>query len=247
MDVERAVSEYLGGKSTHHISRWSGKSPVTVSYHLKRAGISLRSNKQNSRKYKVDDYYFRDIDSEEKAYWLGFMFADGHISSTQGKRACLTLGGKDIEHVEKFRSAVGTDAPIGRYHSETAYGPVDYVRLTLVSDGIYDDLLRHGCVERKSNILSPPTGVPNNFVRDFIRGYNDGDGSVYPSLIKMLGTKEFIEWVRSQLPGRVSIYKDKRREYTWCLDAGYEALEWLYKDCNLVMERKYGRAVFRDS
>lgn len=246
MDIERAKREYLAGSSLAKIAEWAGKSPATIKYHLNKAGVAMRSNKENSRRYSVNHQYFTFVDSEDKAYWLGFMFADGHVSSSQGKRAFLTLGAKDKEHIEKFRQSIVTDAPIGIYHSETPYGPVDYVRLTVCSDTIYDDLVRHGCVERKSNILSPPEGLRTDLVRHFIRGYNDGDGSVYASSIKMVGTKSFIEWVASKLPGAVSVRQDKRRDFTWCLDAGYQSLEWLYRDSVTRMERKYGRAVFRD-
>lgn len=44
---------------------------------------------------------------------------------------------------------------------------------------MFGDLSKHGCVPNKSLILKFPTTLPNELVNDFIRGYFDGDGSVY--------------------------------------------------------------------
>ena len=56
------------------------------------------------RNYPRNSNYFTNIDSSEKAYWLGFMYADGTVSS---KTNTIALGLKDEEHVEKFKQAIG--------------------------------------------------------------------------------------------------------------------------------------------
>ena len=46
--------------------------------------------------------YFDKINTEEKAYWLGFLYADGSISSKEDKIE-LGLAEKDLHHIEKFK------------------------------------------------------------------------------------------------------------------------------------------------
>ena len=64
-------------------------------------------NKQNAVKF--DETVFDEIDSEEKAYWLGFLFADGYISDLKEKSKHnyhfeLSLKGSDINHLNKFNT-----------------------------------------------------------------------------------------------------------------------------------------------
>ena len=47
------------------------------------------------RKYQVNEFFFDEIDSEEKAYWLGFIYADGYVN-TNGNKFGINLSLKDI-------------------------------------------------------------------------------------------------------------------------------------------------------
>lgn len=62
------------------------------------------------RKYKLDEECFKTIDSEAKAYWLGFLAADGYICSS--KVVGCKLGIKDVEHLKKLGMFFKTDMPI---------------------------------------------------------------------------------------------------------------------------------------
>ena len=69
----------------------------TLSSYLKRVGITI-VNRQNICKF--NEHVFDNIDSEEKAYWLGFIFADGYISSQEGNYNFeISLKGSDKEHL----------------------------------------------------------------------------------------------------------------------------------------------------
>lgn len=54
---------------------------------------------------------FENIDTEEKAYWLGFLYADGCVGSKESKVE-LSLAEKDLRHMEKFRSFIGIENKI---------------------------------------------------------------------------------------------------------------------------------------
>ena len=49
---------------------------------------------------------------------------------------------------------------------------------------ICEQLISHGCLPNKSLILQLPNTVPNNLLRHFIRGYSDGDGTIYKNKLK---------------------------------------------------------------
>nr|DAG90196.1 MAG TPA: endonuclease [Crassvirales sp.] len=49
--------------------------------------------------------FFSVIDTEEKAYWLGFLYADGFISAS-GNTVGLSISLKDIDHLKKYNNAL---------------------------------------------------------------------------------------------------------------------------------------------
>ena len=75
----------------------------TLQSHLKKRDLS-RSNKYNSRKYSLKESFFSKINSESKAYWLGFLYADGYVS--QGKNIGITIANSDRKHLEKFNKSI---------------------------------------------------------------------------------------------------------------------------------------------
>ena len=72
---------------------------TTLHRWLRKLNINL-PNYHNALKF--DNTVFDTIDTEEKAYWLGFMYADGYVQNN-GNSVELSLKGSDVEHLEKFR------------------------------------------------------------------------------------------------------------------------------------------------
>lgn len=139
-------------------------------------------------KYHVNRNYFEKIDNEWKAYWLGFMYADGWNCSDKHSIG-LRLQESDKEHIQKFKDSLQSDSKtyfskggdtiiIGKNcHAQNQYS------VSISNDKICKDLSNLGCVPRKTYILKFPTEeqVPKDLMRHFIRGFLDGDGyiSVY--------------------------------------------------------------------
>lgn len=92
------IPEYNKGTSLSKLAKQFNTTIQTLSRHLKVKGIEV-INRQNETKF--DESIFDSIDTEEKAYWLGFIFADGYISSRDNTFE-LSLKGSDVEHLEKF-------------------------------------------------------------------------------------------------------------------------------------------------
>ena len=140
---------------------------------LKKLGIKI-INKQNQ--VRVNEHIFDSIDTEEKAYWLGFMFADGFVLSNDNTIG-LDLAEKDFTHLEKFRLFLNF---IGNLKvTNTNFPNVKRVRLEFSSKYMKQILISYGCIPKKSLTLNfPNINIFNNIelIRHFIRGYVDGDG-----------------------------------------------------------------------
>jgi hypothetical protein len=131
--------------------------------------------------------------SPDMAYRLGYWFADGNMYSQWScKSYVVSIGSKDVEHLEVLRGIIG----VGKLTRITGS---DVFKLVICRKEMYDDLLRLGGTERKSLTLAWPE-VPVEYLAHFVRGYIDGDGSltwhtpgnsVHP-LISVVGTRAFL-------------------------------------------------------
>lgn len=247
MDI---VDRYCAGESAPRISKELNIPVWKVYQALQRAGVSRRSNKINSRRYSFREDYFDLIDSEVKAYWLGFMCADGYVtkSSAGQKLFGVSLESKDREHLSLFKADLESTHPIKDYKSVTEYGPVSYSRLLITSEQTFDSLVNHGCGTKKSKTLAPPV-IDQSLERHWLRGYFDGDGSVKirPAAragysFSLVGTEGVMRWSADRIGG--SVWYSKTRDVWYC-DASITLKSWeyLYGDCTRYLSRKFVRAV----
>ena len=189
---------------------------------------------------------FETIDTEEKAYWLGFLYADGSVGS-KDNRIELGLAEKDLKHIEKFRDFTGIMNKIS-YRSQTKS-----YRYSFKSIPCKTDLIRQGCVPKKSLILKFPTEeqVPKNLIRHFIRGYFDGDGWFTNTeecfQVGIIGTEDFIKGFLDsiEIQNKNNKIFDVHRENgakRYVFGAYQDVLNflnWIYEDSNVYLDRKY--------
>lgn len=141
---------------------------------------------------------FDDI-NESSAYFLGLLYADGNLSDKG--RVCLNLSNKDCELLIKFKDFLKTSKPI-YYNAKTNSNTFAFQ-----SKVLSNKLVELGMTPRKSLTLKFPKCIPPNYMRDFIRGYFDGDGcvSLTESLrssslrIHLVGTYEILYGIQSIL------------------------------------------------
>lgn len=186
------------------------------------------------------------------------MFADGYITDYSNRygedKFGITLHSDDIDTLEKFKISIKSTNPI----TDVSSNGRSLRRIIMSSQKTVDDLISHGCVKQKSLILKPPINVPDNLIHHFIRGFFDGDGSIFwnkseferhetwntPSYsICITSTKEMIEWIIDQV-GFGNLKKEERREKTWYYrqDGNKKVkafCDYIYKDATIFMERKY--------
>jgi hypothetical protein len=192
--------------------------------------------------------FFDLIDTEAKAYWLGFLYADGYVYKSQ-KQVSLNASKKDTKHIQKF-------ALIFSKQIRKTKGVYPGVRVILSSMRLTKSLMDKGIVNKKSLINSSRVldSIPITLLNHFMRGYFDGDG--YIGTLKITNESRFVLCGMSLFLERVmkyirestsiesgSIYKDGK---IYKLQVGgrnnlIRLREWLYKDATVFLERKQNR------
>ena len=204
-------------------------------------------NKQNIA--RMDETVFENIDSEEKAYWLGFMYADGYVIEKRNEVG-IGLKQEDYEHLVKFKDFLKYEGEIRFKKNTNSY------TLSFLNKKIKSDLIAKGCVPNKSKVLTYPSEevVPKDLMIHFIRGYIDGDGYIgnakhYPRL-SILGTENMLKGIVKYLNIRETKIRkanpkgsDEVKEIEWKGLYLKEILKKLYCDSNIYLERKYKRSL----
>lgn len=240
------IKEYLiGQESITKLSKKYNYNRNSVSKYLKKIGIEI-VNKQNLCKF--DNKIFDSIDTEKKAYWLGFIYADGSVSDgTKNNNIEISLKLSDILHLEKFRKFTNCENNVKFDHFRC--------RFTLTNKYLRDKLEEIGCVPRKSLILKfPDTNIFSNkkLIKHFIRGYVDGDGCLTiinnkNPCISILGTTSFLEGLQKAM-GLKKNRKLSKNNYSSSSDTmvlsfnGKSAVyiaDYLYKDSIIYLDRKF--------
>lgn len=209
--------------------------------------------------------YFDYIDTEEKAYWLGFIYADGNISKSEyirkdgsikkgNYRFEVSLKSEDITHLEKLAKALNVNKPI--LISKTNNTRHNRCRLYFSNKHLWEVLNNYGCTPNKSLTLKFPDDnifANKDLIRHFIRGYIDGDGSLryldkeHKQMgISILGTEHFLVNLQRHLPlEKANKVYSREGLNIYMLDynrsRGYYVARYLYENCNIYLDRKFER------
>jgi len=180
--------KYINGESLKSLGKKYKCRNSDIRDLISNMGIEIRGkgkqvNKENYRtniKYSLNESYFENIDSFEKAYWLGFLFADGCVRNERKRRTLeLCLKTEDMYHINNLSSALGSEAMAKEKIVKLDGKEYSSHRCVWSSEKLVTDLERHGCVQNKSLILEFPKNISKEFLPEFIRGYFEGDGCIY--------------------------------------------------------------------
>lgn len=180
--------------------------------------------------YTFDKTYFDKIDSYDKAYWLGFIWADGSIiyrKRTNGvEEYCLKISLKDSdrEHLEKFNNSICGNFPIHIYDvSKSSYdSKFKESRIAIYSKvfvkNIYDN---YDIIPHRNNWEKCINKIPYELHKYFIMGLFDGDGSFSISkccdnqiryTIDFGGQEGLLKYIEKYLCDNISGLKFKNRK-----------------------------------
>ena len=254
-ELTEIIEMYQNNVSLREIEKRTSHGRPAITKMLQRLGIKTTTG-NHYRKYFFDFNFFEKIDNEYKAYWLGFMYADGCILKQDNRgygeqEFKIQIAKEDLQLLEKFKQDIKSTYPIRKDKSKNEKNPNHQIQVipSLRSQKTVDDLKKLGCVENKSLILTFPSEqqVPKELQKHFIRGYFDGDGSISETkehyYINFVGTESFIKKLY-QILNMGSVFPDKRKENSWYLSIGgnlqvIKFYHLLYDNSNRYMQRKY--------
>lgn len=173
IEIEKKIcNDYLTNKySSRELGEKYSVSKSTILRVLKRNNIEIKNKRLVNNNLKID--YFEIIDTEQKAYFLGFIFADGCVSNEE---LFIDINEKDIDILIKFREAIGSQSKI----STRIKGKSSMSRIAIKNKTFVEHLSKYGIIEnktKKTNYL-PYKAIPKELWRHFLRGLIDGDGWV---------------------------------------------------------------------
>ena len=268
---EEIFREFEKGKSIKSLGRKYRVNWSIISNRLIEEGMYVREERFV---HQFNESFFSKIDSPKKSYWLGWMYSDGFVqihSIYGGKYIGLDLDEKDKSVVEGFRDSLESNMSVKEIIHKP---PKNYKwkkeeyksqRLIFHSKRMFNHLGKLGVVPRKSLILTFPdkNQVPNKFIKPFLLGYFEGDGSITKHLRKrvntyrlgmgIVGTLEFCEGYKKHLEliykeygiePIIGLRKEKRsKTNTYTLNVGSTSsiLVWfdsLYSSFDSYMDRK---------
>lgn len=153
------------------------------------------------RSYELDTGFFKVIESPEKAYWFGFILADGCVFNGRSPGLRVKLQELDLEHLFALRAALKSNHPVKKIRAKYSHNGKNLVSvlgsLDIRNAEMVEDLSRHGCIPNKTNIEASISGIPDDLFRHFARGYFDGDGSIIFTERKNRVTKNGYLYVES--------------------------------------------------
>ena len=217
-------------------------------------------------KYNYNKDYFQKIDMEDKAYWLGFLYADGCINRLYKNERLksmsleLSLCGEDKHHLEKFNESLESNVPIHKKIAKYKDKQYEAYRLTISCTKMCYDLIDKKCTPNKTYDIRLPSLdiVPINYMRDFLRGYFDGDGCISVTkmndkphiVINFTGMEAMLNDIASFLIDQKiitvspKIHFDKRSKACSMYfygDTVKDFLDYIYDNANVYLDRKYNK------
>lgn len=246
---------YIEGYSIISLAKMYNRSTNYVYNVLSKYGVEIRDTKK--RIYHFDEHIFETINTEHKAYWLGFLYADGYIDEINN-RIELTLCEKDKSHLEKFVKFINATPSLKITEKKNILNnKIKYsYRMSVCSKEIVNNLVSKGCFQNKSLNLTFPSFeiIPKEMICHFMRGYFDGDGSITlsnqgktPQLsFSILGTKDFctkfedILFVENIINKKLKL-KQCNNIYVFSRGGNIQAkkfYDFLYRNSTICLERK---------
>lgn len=245
LPIKDICKTYLAGETMESLAAKYDVSSATIKSRLVDSGVELRTQSEYQRLHFFNEDYFEEINTSDKAYWLGFLFADGSV--TRMMDVSISLKDSDRGHLEKFLAFLDYEGPGCIMDIKgTGHGiGYEYVKVSLRSRKMVSDLISHGCIPNKSLVLSGPEGVPEQYERDFIRGVVDGDGYIsktgFPSL-EIVGSHDLLQWISERIESssptpHKSIWRVRKSG-----SKAAKAIRFLYEKSNVSLDRKEERA-----
>lgn len=240
-DVVKEIWQlYEEGYNTIEISDMLNLKRGVASSLLRKNGYKLNHRGPKS-KIKIEDY-FDKINSCDRAYFLGWIMADGNVSISDGQYSIkIHIAYRDRELIYKFLEHIQSSNKVKIKEGEN---PSCYVSLT--SRHMCESLMKYGIVPQKTGKEIFPLQVPEKYKRDFIRGVFDGDGitDISKGRSGFVGSNSLVNSILKELNEELTVYQTKSRNVYYFLGGkrfSRKLFKYMYDDTELYLERKHER------
>jgi hypothetical protein len=245
--MDEILNDYLINK----VSILSLSKKYNLSYDITYRFLKSRTNiiSNRERYSKANHTLFENIMTEEDAYWLGFLYADGNVYTKNGKNT-ISLSLINKEHVEKFKSFIGVNNKI----YDTSNGAFSY---QFSSVEVCNNLKKYGLIDRKSTEGKLNfSNINSNLMTHLWRGIIDGDGWVLNKKFKnrngiriqpvigLCGTLETCQYLLDFLTERNIKFSSKIRQHKsikkiqFSDSVAINIIELLYGNSKVHLDRK---------
>ena len=230
------------------ITKLYGISKSTLSRWIVRFGLNSRGPK---RKYFLNENKFQTIETEEDAYWLGFITADGYINEERGFLN-VKLQLQDENHLNKLKNFLESDSPI----KDDKGGSGQLIKsITFNSRKLINNLVNLNVRQNKSGCEIPQYNLKDNLYSAYFRGLIDGDGCLTFGennyQIDLVGSIELVQFFRDFVNENIvslnydyiyqhgTIYRFTSRDQKIVK----ACFKFLYENANIYLDRKYKKAM----
>lgn len=252
---DRIVVLYQRGLRLYEIEDILHISEGCINKTLANRGIQKRTTSENNIRFYRNRHYFDSIDTPNKAYVLGLLYADGN-NLTSHNTMTISLQECDKKVLERIKEELEYegDLRINKLHEKNPNYKNQYI-LCINDEIISKRLAELGIVDNKSLILKYPEWMPKELERHFMRGYFDGDGCVYydkkrnKTTTNICGTLDMCEHFSKIMwnmgcKNNIRQPKQSKGKNTYVLrtagnKSSYKLLSYMYDDSDIKMERKY--------
>ena len=241
---------HFNGCTYQEIAKKHQVSSNAIYNFLKSQGLT----KEGNRRWSVNEYYFDEINTPNKAYCLGLLYSDG-CNFEKRATISISLQESDKDILENMRKEIGVEKPLCfidyTKKSNNMKNAQNQYRLEINSRHMSNVLSQYGVVSNKSLILKWPEFLDNDLYSHFLRGYIDGDGSISKRgyRVSFVGTRDFCENAIQLLQNTLNILCDTRdsachngitiEAYIRKQENAKLLLDWIYKDAELYIKRKH--------
>lgn len=252
--LEDIKQSYLRGEGSVKIGKRYGITHKPILKALHKMGIESNVALAN-RHYALDESYFDSIDTPNKAYILGFLFADGH-NELKKRTVCISLHEQDRDILEQFRTELKSERPLEfiDYSNKHDFGYTyaNQYRMSLFSTHICEVMNELGMVHNKSYCLRYPQ-IPSELNSHFIRGYFDGNGCVLSNGgFQLTSTYYFLDSVNAIISEELGMSRGRLKESSckngitsdlifYRKEEAKHIYAWMYKGAEMYLVRKYNK------
>lgn len=172
LQTKNIINRYNSGESFKDIAKEYECNWQTIKRLLEKNDIKSRAN----RKHFYNEDIFNVIDTAEKAYWIGFITADGYINEDKNFLR-IKLQECDKKHLESFISFIGGDQKMIKTEIHNITNNIQYYA-EVNGKPFIKSLVDLGLRQGKSTNEKWCNKIPNEYIKDYVRGIIDGDGHI---------------------------------------------------------------------